>query len=202
MLSCGLLFIHLTYRGLQPLIPDSGAIPSPPLLHLGRHRAVLCVRESEGAAAVALQVEGLSVLCLHTPRLLTVCCAPGSPLVLALKLSQRAPPCCDDPLGISETYTWEGSRDLATSPSLRGWVGPAPRGDSPGHPSASPPGPCPPPLSPAAAPPRKRTESFTWTCSAFPPLLLDVCLYPSTAARTTTLEFGTILWKCFVLFTF
>ena len=44
--------MHLIYNRLQPLIPDSRVIPSPPLLHLGQLRAVLCVCESEETMAV------------------------------------------------------------------------------------------------------------------------------------------------------
>ena len=208
--------MHLIYNRLQPLIPDSRVIPSPPLLHLGQLRAVLCVCESEETMLLPLQVAGLSVLRLQTPPPppCSLLC-PRRPLVLPFKLPQHAPPCCEDPLGISEMYTWEESGNQPPAPHS-GWVHPAPWQGLPRPPlsfssralpasplpcscskeedrvlpldllsfsASSPPGPCPPPLSPAATP-RRRTESFPWTCSAFLPLLLQVCLYPSTGCKS------------------
>ena len=72
----------------------------------------------------------------------------------------------------SQKCTPEKSLGISHQPLTRDGCTQLPGRDSPDHPSASPPGPCPPPLSPAAAP-RRRTESFPWTCSAFPPLLLQ-----------------------------
>lgn len=189
MLSCRLLlFIHLACNSLQLLIRDSGAIPSPPLLRLGRCRAVPCVRESEEATAVALQVAGLSVPAPPPHCLLPPAEAPSSSPSGCLNVPL---PAVMTHLGSQKCTSGKGTQPPAP-PSGDGWAQ-LPAGTPQATPQLPHQGPArlPSPLhllrgGPSPSPgPAQLFRLFSSRC---------ISTHLPTA-RTSTLEFGTILWK-------